>query len=87
MSARQALSQLSYEPIIDWWWTETDSNRRHYRARVAYSRLYYRPIAIELAGREGIEPSRTGFGGQSVAVTLRPMLLWRPVRESNPSLS
>ena len=55
------------------WWTETDSNRRHYRARVVYSRLYYRPITIELAGREGIEPSRTGFGGQSVAVTLRPM--------------
>ena len=28
------------------WWTETDSNRRHYRARVVYSRLYYRPIVM-----------------------------------------
>ena len=64
-------------------WSDGDSNPDSYRARVEFSRLNDRPGCVkdgERAGREGVEPSRSGFGGRSVATTTPCVETVEPLR-------
>lgn len=78
------------------WWSKRDSNSHHPLARRRHSLCAIAPNLqpIQLAGCEGIEPSRWRFGGSAVTMTLHPKVAERARalsastlrlrRESNP---
>ena len=64
------LTPRSYPRPSTSWWSDGESNPDLYRARVAFSRLNYRPLAPR---RRGIEPPT------SASYCVLPVLNYRPI--------